>query len=221
MRPLILTAALLLPLAARAETPALGQLLGQIPDHETPAVATPKGVPVLPAEFEVREHVIALTDTFSLKAGGQTYGRVTQKLISLTKSFTFTDAAGTCIAQARQRILSWGSHVDVTDCSGAKVGAIKEQVFKSLFKIHTTYSILDASDREIAISEKVDWISTSVTLTKPNGGLIATLKRPWLNILADSWTVKVSDKTAVDPRLIVMIAAYKTSVDNDRRAESE
>ena len=94
-------------------------------------------------------------------------------------------------------------------------------MLKSLFKIHTTYSILDASDREIAVSEKVDWISTSVTLSKPNGGVIATLKRPWLNILADSWTVKVADKSAVDPRLIVMIAAYKTSVDNDRRAESE
>ena len=122
---LLLTAVLLLPLGARAQTPAFGQLLAQIPNQEAPVVATPKGAPVLPAEFEVREHVIALTDTFSLKAGGQTYGRVTQKFISLTKSFTFTDATGACVAQARQRILSWGSHVDVTDCSGVKVGAVK------------------------------------------------------------------------------------------------
>lgn len=185
------------------------------------AVEAPSEPPELPAEFQVKEHVIALTDTFSLKAGGNTFGRITEKLLSLSKSFTYESGAGLCVARARQRILSWGSHVDVTDCSGAKVGAVREQVLKSLFKVHTTYSILDAADREVAVSEKVDWISTSVTLRKPDGAVVATLERPWLNILSDTWTVKLRDRTAVDPRLIVMIAAYKTSVDNDRRASSD
>lgn len=178
----------------------------------------PSEPPELPAEFQVKEHVIARTDTFSLKAGGNTFGRITERLLSLSKSFTYESGAGRCVARARQSIFSWGSHVDVTDCSGGKIGAVKEQVLKSLFKVHTTYSILDAADREVAVSEKVDWISTSVTLRKPGGSVIATLERPWLNLLSDTWTVKLHDRAAVDARLIVMIAAYKTSVDNDRRA---
>lgn len=175
----------------------------------------------LPAEFTIRERVIALTDTFDVKSGKSDLGKITEKLISLTKSFTLTDPSGVCAAKARTRILSWGTHIDVVDCSDKKIGSVKEEVFKSLFKVHTTYRILDAADVEIAKSVKVEWISTSLTLTRPDGAAVATFDRPWLNILSDTWTVKIQNAAAVDPRMMVMIAAYKTSVDNDRRAESK
>ena len=173
----------------------------------------------LPSEFTIREEFFSLTTSLDIKADDKSFGTVSQKILSLTRAFRYTDATGVCIAEARSRILSWGSHVDVTDCSGAKIGGIKEQVIKSLFKVHTTYSILDAADREVAVSTKVEWISTFLELTKPTGEQIATLQRPWLSIPTDRWTVKITDKAAVDPRLIVMIAAYKTSVDNARRKD--
>lgn len=231
MTTFLLAATLLLSSEARAEDSALQELRAQAPASSlakppvaaiagAPVRAAESAVPTLPAEFEIREHAIALTDTFSLKAGGRTLGTITEKILSLTKSFAYTDASGACVASARTRIFAWGTHVDVSDCSGRKIGAIKEQVFKSLFKIHTTYSILDAADREIAVSEKMDWISTSVTLRTPAGGAVATLRRSWLNLFSDTWTVKVSNAAAVDSRLFVMIAAYKTSVDNDRRSEA-
>jgi len=195
---------LLAPLARAAELPAL------------PASALTSGFSV-PAEFSIRERIISLTDTFDLTAGDKVFGQITEKLISLTKSFTLTTPSGACVAKARSRILSWGTHIDVTDCEGRKIGGIKEEVFKSLLKVHTTYTILNAADQEVAVSTKVDWISTSVTLTKPGGAAIATLDRRFLNILSDSWKAHIQDAAAVDPRLLVMIAAYKTSVDNDRR----
>ena len=172
-----------------------------------------------PSEFTIREEFFSLTTSLDVKAGGKDFGTVSQKLLSLTRSFRYTDAAGACLAEARSRILTWGSHVDVTDCSGTKIGGIKEQVFKSLFKVHTTYSILDAADRVVAVSTKVEWISTFLEMTKPTGEQVATMQRPWLSIPTDRWTIKIVDKTAVDPRLIVMIAAYKTSVDNARRKD--
>jgi uncharacterized protein YxjI len=207
MRATLLAVLVLLAPLARA---------GEVPALPASAVSGPAAFSV-PAEFTIKERVISLTDTFDLKAGDKVFGRITEKLISLTKSFTLATPDGACVAKARSRILSWGTHIDVTDCSGAKIGAIKEEVFKSLLKVHTTYAILDAADRPAAVSTKVDWIATSVTLTKPGGGAVATLDRRWLNILSDSWTVRTHDAAAVDPRLIVMIAAYKTSVDNDRR----
>jgi hypothetical protein len=202
---LLLLLALAAPLAHAGGVPALP------PSAVAPAFS-------VPAEFTIRERIVSLSDAFDLKAGDKDFAKITQKLISLTKSFTLTASDGTCVAKARSRFLSWGTYIDVTDCAGVKIGGIKEQVFKSLFKVHTTYSILDAADNEVAVSTKVDWICTSMTLTKPRGGGVATLDRRWLNILSDSWTVKVQDASAADPRLIVMIAAYKTSVDNDRRA---
>jgi len=180
---------------------------------------TAASAPSLPDEFTIHERVLSLMDTFDLKSSGGKFGKITEKFFSMTKSFTYEDASGACVAKARSRIFSWGTHVDVTDCTDRPVGAIKEQVMKSFFKVYTIYSILGPDGRQTATSEKVEWISTDVVLRKPDGRTIAELHRPWLNILSDNWEVKIRDHQAVDARLLVMIAAYKTSVDNDRRRE--
>lgn len=185
-----------------------------------PLAQAQAAAPKLPAKFKVRERVISWTTTFDIKDDHKTYGVVTEKFFSLTRSFTYNDDKGACVARARQRILSWGSHVDVTDCADKAIGSIKEEVFKSLWKVHTTYAILDAAGKEVAKSTKVDWIGTEVTLTA-GGRQIAKLKRPWLQWLSDTWEVEVNDAKAADSRLIVMIAAYKTSVDNARRRERD
>ena len=186
-----------------------------------PAPAPSEQGPVLPDEFTVHERVISLTDTFDLKAGSSSFGTITEKFFSLAKAFTYVDGSGRCVAKARARLLSWGTHIDVTDCSDRPVGTIKENVMKSWFKVWTTYSILDARNAEVAVSEKVEWISTDLLIRRPGGGEIASLHRPWLNVFSDNWAVKIRDHAAVDSRLIVLIAAYKTSVDNDRRAEED
>lgn len=200
---------------------------------EVPVPAAPAGVPfaaaalqaapALPSKFQIVEYVFSLTNKFDVRADGKTLGTITEKFFSLTRSFTYADPQGRCVAQARERVLSWGVHIDVTDCAGAKIGAIKENVFKSLFKVYTTYSILDGSDREVATSEKTDWIGTEMTLRGGKNGTgprVAKLSRPWLQIFSDHWDVELDDPKAADSRLVVMIAAYKTAVDNARRAES-
>lgn len=213
----------------RADSDALNQLKVSAGTGVLPAVSaasalpvTPQAsgpVPVLPDELTIHERVISLVNTFDLKAGNSTLGTITEKFFSLTRAFTYVDAKDDCVAKARARLLSWGTRIDVTDCSDRPVGAIKENVLKSLFKVYTQYSILDAKGTEIATSEKVDWISTDLTIRRPDGRVIAALHRPWLNILSENWTVKIADHAVVDPRMIVMIAVYKTSADNDRRNE--
>lgn len=225
----LLAAGLAVAVPARAGSASFDELKA-VAGAPAPAVAVPAaapaapapqdpGAPVLPDEFTIHERIIALTDTFDLKAGKTSYGTLTEKFFSLTKSFTYTDASGRCIAKARTRLFSWGTHIDVTDCADRPIGAIKENVLKSWFKVWTTYSILDGQNKEVAVSEKVEWISTDLVLRRPNGAVIAQLHRPWLNVLSDNWNVKLLDHAAVDSRLIVLIAAYKTSVDNDRRRE--
>ena len=225
LRLLVLSLAVASPVYADSD--ALKQLLVTAGANALPAVSVPLAVPAappdsgsaptLPDELTIHERIISLVDTFDLTAGNASLGTITEKFFSLTKAFTYVDANGICAAKARARFFSWGTHIDVTDCSDHPVGAIKENVLKSLFKGYTQYSMLDARGTEIATSEKAGWIPTDVTIRRPNGRMIATLHRPWLNILSDNWTVKIVDHAAVDSRMIVIIAAYKTSVDNDRR----
>ncbi|MBI5240763.1 MAG: hypothetical protein HY926_09845 [Elusimicrobia bacterium] len=205
---------------APAEAPADAKAAYAGPAYNIAAAqATP--APQLPSEFKIKERVISLTDTFDVVAGGQKYGTITEKFFSLTRSFKYKDSQDNLVAEARARILSWGTHIDVTDNLGQPIGSIKEQVFKSLFKVYTAYSILDAGGKEIALSEKVDWIGTKLAISDKQGRLVATIERPWINFFSDHWTVKVHDPKTVDSRVMVMIAAYKTSVDNARRRDSE
>ena len=102
------------------------------------------------------------------------------------------------------------------------IGTIKEEILKSLFKVYTAYRILDAQDRLVATSEKVEWLSTDIVLRDPSGRVVAEVRRGFtenLLRLTDRWDVSIRDPQAVDPRMVVMIAAYKSSVDNDRRKE--
>ena len=239
MKKLALPALAALTFAAapsHAQENALDQLRASTGDIVLAAAAVPAGAPVeapasaapvLPDEFTVHEEIVSVrkvlldTDTFDLKSGGRQFGRIIEKFLTLTKDFTFDDASGACVAKSHAKLISWGTHVDVVDCAGRPIGAFQEHVLRSWFKVSTVYSVLDGAGREIATSEKTEWISTNLTLTKKDGSVIAELHRPWLNVLSDNWDVKIRDHAAVDSRIVVLIAAYKTSVDNDRREEKD
>jgi len=182
-------------------------------------------VPKIPQSFSIRERFFSLTDSFDLKdAEGKRFGRISEHLISLTKSFTYTDGEGKKLAHARAKFFALGSTVIVEDGEGRKIGTIKEDIIKSLLKVYTHYRILDARDNVVATSEKVEVLSTQILLRDTSGRIVAELRRGFaenLFRLTDRWDVRIYDSESVDPRLLVMIAAFKTSVDNDRRKEEQ
>lgn len=183
--------------------------------------AQASSAPELPANFSLFEKFFTVMDALEIKSGDTTYGRVTERFWAWSKSFYYDDAQGRRVAEARARILALGSTVDVTDGAGNKIGTIKEEILKSLLKVWTTYKLLDANDRQVASSEKVELFSTEITLKAPDGRSIALLRRGFKeNLLrfTDRWDVSVYEPGRIDSRLLVMITAFKTSVDNDRRA---
>ena len=204
---------------APAQLPSSPEAAYAGPSYQVAAL-TPAKAPELPAQFTIKERVLSFTDTFDIVSDGKKLGVISQKLISLTRSFKYKDADGNLVAEARARVFSWGTHVDVTDNLGNPIGGFKEQVTKSFFKVYTAYSILDAQGREIALSEKTDWLGTKIAISDPQGRRIAAIERPWINFFSDHWNAQVYDPKAVDSRVMVMIAAYKTSVDNERRREA-
>ncbi len=185
-----------------------------------PQPAPAQAAPALPSHFRIDEKIISLTNSFTLHDDAKRkIGDITEKFFSWTRTFTYKDAGGGVAAVAHEKFFSWGTQIVVEDAAGRKLGTIKENVFKSLFKVYTSYSILDASDREVAVSEKSDWITTDFRIHDKSGRLVAHMHRGWLNILSDHWDVDLADQKALDSRVVVMIAAYKTAVDNERRAQ--
>ncbi|MBI3298409.1 MAG: hypothetical protein HYZ75_09620 [Elusimicrobia bacterium] len=173
----------------------------------------------LPDDFLVRERPFAWTDSFYIKAGDLNFGRIDQEVFAWGKSFRLTDSDGKHVAEAKAKVFTWASTVEVFDAQGRKIGEIKEDILKSLFKVYTTYHIYDAQGRLVADSEKAEWFNTDITLRALDGRVVATLHRPRLTWRpTDRWQVAVKDPGAVDKRLLSMIAAYKTSVDNDRES---
>jgi uncharacterized protein YxjI len=175
----------------------------------------------LPRKVELKERIISLTTSFKVTAGEQNLGEVKAKFFSLTDTFTYEDAGHQKVAEARTRIFSWGTHIDVTDCEGRKIGEIKENIFKSWFKVYTMYSILDANGNLLAQSEKIDWVGTEFNLRDARGNGIAKISRPWINLITDKWTIEIWNPPAIDHRLFIMIGAFKTHIDNKRRAEDD
>ena len=172
-------------------------------------------VPSMPDQFVLNERSISLTTVLDLQDDGENFGKVSQKLLQLARSFHYTDLSGNKIAEAKQKIFSWGVQIDVFDCDGQKIGAIKENILKSLFKVSTTYTIENATGDVVAVSNQVDILATSFTLKDPSGNKVATLKRPAINFFGDNWNVKIYNHGVVDSRILVMIGSYKTSADNE------
>ncbi|MCC6750293.1 MAG: hypothetical protein IT371_21695 [Deltaproteobacteria bacterium] len=187
------------------------------PSSEPPTCAA---APTLPGALTLKQRAFSWGYTFDLSGGGQRLGEVRSQLLSLTRTFKYTDGSGQLLATARQALFSWGVQVDVFDCRDAKLGTIKEEVFQSLFKHYTVYTILDANGTKLATSKKLDWLTTKFSIEDLAGRVVVEMSRPWFNFLGDTWNITIRDAQALDPRLYIMIGAYKTAADADRRAAS-
>lgn len=173
-------------------------------------------VPNLPNTFTVTEQVSVFQHVFKVEADNhaQTLGSIEEEIFSWARTFKYLDNTGALVATAKARPISWGYTIDVADAHGQPLGTIKEQVFSSLFGISNIYTVLDANDNKIAESDKFQFLDTRFTIKDNSGQVLATIYRP-VTLFCDQWSVSYVNKDAVDSRLLVMIAAFKTAEDNN------
>jgi uncharacterized protein YxjI len=176
----------------------------------------------LPNEFVVKEKFFAIGNDFEIYSADQKQflGKIVQKIWKLTTTFELFDEKGVFIAKAKSRFWALGSTIDVTDDKDVKIGTVKEDILKSLWKVTTTYSVLDANGKSLGSSEKLELFSTKVSVLDGSGQQVFLTKRPWLNLVTDKWETSISGKS-IDLRLLVFIPAYKTAADNNRRAQEK
>jgi uncharacterized protein YxjI len=162
----------------------------------------------LPNSFNIEEYAISMGTDFKIP----NVAYIDQEIISLTSSFNLT-IDGKIYARSKERLVSFGSIIDITDSNGKKIGSIEEHLFYSIFGMYSLYNIYDSRGSLIGTSTKHELMSTSFTIRDKNGQLICTITRPAVNFVSDVWTVNFTD-TSFDKRLIVFIPCYKTHKDN-------
>ena len=173
----------------------------------------------LSSTFEVDQDILSIGSDFHIKSGTNKCGVVEERVLSWGKTFEYL-MNDTLVARAEQKVLSWGVDIEIFDNKKVKIGEIEEEILESMFSIKTIYSIKDANGNIIGKSKKLDFFGTDIDIYDTDGSVIATMRRPMINLLSDSWDINIkSDK--IDKRILVFIPCYKTSADDERREEEE
>ena len=173
----------------------------------------------VPSSFKAKEALISIGTDVILMKNKTRIGDIQERTLRLTPTFDLYNIDGKKVAQARQKILSLGSTIEVKDCEGKLIGTVRENIFKSFFATYSNYDVLDATGKVVATSEKVELLATHIIVKSKKGEVIMTIKRPMINVLTDTWIVNILKKDALDPRIMTMMPAFKTSADNRRREE--
>ncbi|HKY64541.1 MAG TPA: hypothetical protein VJR29_14135 [bacterium] len=177
-------------------------------------------VPQLPASFYLDEELVSATMSFHVQDDRKRYGRISAPWFRLTPAFQYCDASGKEVAKGQVELISVGTTISVTDPSGKRIGKIKEEIFQN-FGFTNRYTILDAQDREVATSDKLELLSTSFTIKDKAGQVVAEIYQPALHCCTERWAVEVQDSSKVDSRLLALLPPFKTLKDAERRREQE
>ena len=207
-----LSALKMVPLA----TLAASQLFFTSCSKEAPMTARAE----LPTTFTAQAKYISLGTNMTLSDNQGPFASIEQRLLNMTPTFQYFDSSHTLNAQAKQKLLSLGTKIEISDGNGQTIGSVEENVLKSFFSIKTSYSIKDANGREVASSEKLDWAGTKVTINDPSGKMLVNMTRPMWDLGGATWTVNVEQDLPFDKRLVVFIPSFKTAADKVRSDES-
>jgi uncharacterized protein YxjI len=175
----------------------------------------------LPEEFTITERFFSLASSFDIACEEQQIATATKRLFALTPVYDLEDSECQPLATARARFFSWGSVADIEDPEGENLGRIEENSWRIL--PWGEYKVFDAENKEI-LRATMDFWGTEFTVMNPAAPdhLIATIRRPFIRLFRDHWTVHIYDhplfeREALDPRILILLAVYQTDKDNRAR----
>lgn len=171
--------------------------------------------PQFPSQFQVRHVLLSpLSHRFNVQTkDNPDMGRIDEQFISWGKTFKLYNSAGEQFAVAHQRVVAWGTTLDVLDGAGkTKIATLEKRIVQSVFKQFTVYRILGPDGQVIGESDKVDLFVTEFDIYDAQHQLVLTLVRPWINWPTDLWEVKIYGGT-INPVVAEVIAVYKSAAD--------
>lgn len=170
---------------------------------------------VLSNSFKMDQKVLTVGTDMSISTGG----RVEERSLNWGTTFEYFNGSGVKKATAKEKVFSLATTIEIFDENDSKLGEVREEISKGLFSTKSFYTIKDSQGNLIGESEMADWLSTDLDIKDSKGNVICSMSRPAINLLSDTWTVKVYGD--FDKRLIVFIPCYKTSADDKRKSDDD
>lgn len=172
-----------------------------------------------PSRFRAQEQLITIGTDMNLTDGNGRIGEIEERTIRLTPTFDLYNVDGKKVATAYKKLFRWGNTIEVRDCENKIIGTVRENIISSLLGYFTSYDVLDAGGNIIGGTEKSEFFATNFTVSANNREKLMTMRRPAITLGIDVWSIEIFNRNIVDPRIITMIPAFKTSADNKRREE--
>lgn len=154
---------------------------------------------------------------FKVKANGMFYGEISESMLSFSKELVWK-FGGETESDGTQAAISFGDEITIRDCKEMKLASLEERLWSGFGSVMTSYRIVDAYGHTAGYSDKVQWVFTPhFTIKSADGNrILAKIKRPVFS-WGDQWQITIlksslpQDQLAQDPRVLTMLAAFKTA----------
>lgn len=192
-------------------------------------------------EFRLEENFGIATNLEIQTLDGEAFGTLDERVLTIGPEYRVLNHEGELVARAKQKLISWGVTVRIEDCLGRHMATVEERVMESLWKVRTTYDILDAAGQRVMRSDKREFGGVTMEFVMADGSVLGRVERSLLGgLLYDVWTGSVAvplqppgpsagdQGTGGRPShegrgdvlvVLAVVAAFKTRSDNQEDAE--
>lgn len=189
---------------------------------ESTATTAACAEPTMPPHFLVAQQVQSSVWRFKITNPSETitYGVVEEDLFAYDTTLTWVHK-NKKVAAGVQASITMGNEIVIRDCQRKVLATIEEKTFTGYATKVTKYRVLNAKREEVAISARVEWsILPHIIIKSPHETrTLASLKRPLVS-WGEQWhisrnlgnaTYSSKDMLAEDPRVLTMLAVFKTA----------
>ncbi|NTU70128.1 hypothetical protein HGB13_04940, partial [bacterium] len=165
----------------------------------------------IPNDFSLKQKILTIgTDMYITNGNKDNFGKVEERVVSVSKKFQYFDNTHKLLATANERIFTLYDKIDITDENGAPIGSVEEEILESLTSLYSIYTIRDKDDNILAKSKKLSLLTTDVEIYDLDGNSIAKFHKRYLSsLIAASWDINITGD--IDKRLVIFIPSFITS----------
>lgn len=189
MRSLIITTIFLLSSFAQASCPTLN----------------------FPGAFEINEKSADNGRDFIIKGDSGKIGIISMRNPRGRFSFEIRNEKKELIARAYEEDRGDDSRIEVVDCENRSIGSIDARDWRNSFHLNKEFKILDGVGREQGKARKDELLAAKFEVRSYTDELCMEIHQPAVDFFKDSWNLKFLS-AAVDPRIAILLPAYRTSV---------
>ena len=169
-------------------------------------------------EFRLEENLVGVGTNLEIQSpDGTPFGLLDERVLAIGAEYRVLNHDEELVATAKQKVISWGVSVRVDDCLGRHMATIEERVFESLWRVRTTYEILDPSGRQVARSDKTEFMGVDMEFVDPDDNVLGRIERSLMGgMIYDVWNGSITDGSPDAMIVLAVAAALKSRADNKR-----